>query len=81
MSFPILTIALSPSPEASKAEKSFQSTDIPQKSGDAALPRSQAPEVANCHRNWDFAPPPAPWGPPGLWQSRRAHVRALINAL
>lgn len=60
MSYPILTIVLSPSPEASKAEKSFQFTDISYKSVDLDLPRSQAPEVANCQRNWDFPPPRPP---------------------
>lgn len=73
MSYPILTIVLSPSPEASKAEKSFQFTDISYKSVDLDLPRSQAPEVANCQRNWDFPPPPPP---PSLPGGRRGYGRA-----
>lgn len=81
MSFPILTLTLSPSPEASKTEKSFQFTDITYKfvDLDLACPPTNLPRWRIVIEIGIF--PSSPWRLTGLCQSRRAHVRALINAL
>lgn len=58
MSFPILTITLSPSP---RSFKDGEILPIPRYylyicRSRSSLPPSQPPEAVNCNRNWDFSP-------------------------